>query len=137
LADAAVSVLAIVGLLAGRQLGWLWMDAVMGIAGALVIGNWSWTLVRAAGAVLLDVRPDNQLANMIRRRLEAEGSDRVSDLHVWRVGPGHNAAIVSIVSDRPLAPSGYKTRLAGLLGLSHLSIEVEACPGHHVCRKEP
>ena len=70
LADAAVSVLAIVGLLAGRQLGWLWMDAVMGIAGALVISNWSWTLIRAAGAALLDMRPDNQLANTIRRRLK-------------------------------------------------------------------
>jgi cation diffusion facilitator family transporter len=135
LADAAVSVLAIVGLLAGRQLGWLWMDAVMGIAGALVIGNWSWSLIRAAGAALLDMRPHNQLANTIRRRLEAGGSDRVYDLHVWRVGPGHHAAIVSLVSDSPRAPSVYKTRLAGLSGLSHLSIEVEACLGDHIDRQ--
>lgn len=111
------------------------MDAVMGIAGALVIGNWSWTLIRSAGAALLDMRPDNQLANTIRGRLEAGGSDRVYDLHVWRVGPGHHAAIVSLVSDSPLAPSVYKTRLAGLSGLSHLSIEVEACAADHVGQK--
>jgi Co/Zn/Cd efflux system component len=134
LADAAVSVLAIVGLLAGRQLGWLdgCGDGHRWRAGH---GNWSWTLIRATGAALLDMRPDNQLANTIRRRLEAGGSDRVYDLHVWRVGPGHHAAIVSLVSDSPLAPSAYKTRLAGLSGLSHVSIEVEACLGDHVDRQ--
>jgi cation diffusion facilitator family transporter len=130
-ADAAVSVLAVIGLLAGRQLGWVWMDAVMGIVGALVIANWSWSLVRAAGAVLLDMRPDQQLENTIRNRLEANKGDRVCDLHAWRVGPGHTAVIASVVSARPQAPSQYKKRLAGLSGLSHLSIEVEACTESH------
>ena len=129
LADAAVSVLAVIGLVTGRQLGWIWMDPLMGIVGACVIANWSWGLVRAAGAVLLDLRPDGALAAGVRERLERDG-DRVADLHLWRVGPGHAAAIVSIVSDRPEAPARYKARLADLRGLSHVTIEVLPCPGH-------
>jgi cation diffusion facilitator family transporter len=129
LADAAVSVLALVGLSAGLLLGWVWMDPVMGIVGALVIANWSWGLLRAAGAVLLDMRPEG-LAQEIRARLEA-GDDRIADLHIWRVGPGHHAALVSLVSDRPEPPQAYKARLAGLAGLSHLTVEVQSCPGPH------
>ncbi len=130
MADAAVSVLAIVGLVAGRQLGWVWMDPVMGLVGACVIANWSWGLVRAAGAVLLDMRPDDGLAKAIGERLEV-GGDRVTDLHVWQVGPGHRSAVIALVSDRPEAPGAYKQKLSGLEGLSHVTIEVDACPGGH------
>ena len=129
LADAAVSVLAVIGLVTGRQLGWIWMDPVMGIVGACVIANWSWALVRAAGAVLLDIRPDPELATGVVALLEKNG-DRVADLHLWRVGPGHAAAVVSLVSDRPEPPAAYKARLADLHGLSHVTIEVQTCPGH-------
>ena len=129
LADAAVSVLALIGLSAGFLLGWVWMDPVMGIVGALVIANWSLGLLRASGAVLLDMRPEG-LARQIRERLE-EGDDRIADLHIWRVGPGHHAALVSLVSDRPEPPRAYKARLAGIAGLSHLTVEVERCPGPH------
>jgi cation diffusion facilitator family transporter len=130
LADAAVSVLALIGLSAGLLLGWVWMDPAMGIVGALVIANWSWGLLRAAGAVLLDMRPEGGLAQEIRRRLEG-GDDRIADLHIWRVGPGHHAALVSLVSDRPEPPQAYKARLAGIAGLSHLTVEVQPCPGPH------
>jgi cation diffusion facilitator family transporter len=130
MADAAVSVLAIVGLVAGRQLGWVWMDPVMGIIGACVIANWSWGLVKAAGAVLLDMHPKDGLGAAISERLETSG-DRITDLHVWRVGPGHASAVISIVSDRPDPPSAYKARLSGLHGLSHITVEVEPCPGEH------
>lgn len=130
LADAAVSVLAITGLLAGRELGWVWMDPLMGIAGAFVIANWSWGLVRVASAALLDTRGDDGLASEITRRLEMDG-DRISDLHLWRVGPGHNAAIVSLVTHEPHAPRFYKERLAALPGLSHVTVEVEQCHGAH------
>jgi cation diffusion facilitator family transporter len=130
-ADAAVSLLALVGLSAGRLLGWVWMDPAMGIIGALVIANWSWSLVRSAGAVLLDIQPDAGLVPEITRRLEGEGEDRIADLHIWRIGPGHNAAVVSLVSDRPEAPAVYKARLAGLAGLSHVTVEVQRCPGAH------
>jgi len=129
LADAAVSILAIIGLLAGRELGWIWMDPVMGIVGACVIANWSWGLIRAAGATLLDLIPDETLAGKMRARLES-GDDRVADLHLWRIGPGHCAAVVSIVSNAPTSLDAYKTRLADLPGLSHVTIEVLACPGH-------
>jgi len=122
--DAATSVMAIFGLLAGWFLGWIWMDAVMGIIGALVIANWSYGLVRNAGAVLLDVAPQPQLAKGIRELLEIEG-DRITDLHLWQLGPGHRAAVVSLISDDPLPPSRYKRRLSGLHGLSHVTVEVE------------
>jgi len=130
MADAAVSVLAVVGLTAGRFLGWVWMDPVMGLVGMGVILNWSWSLVRISGRVLLDMRPEG-IAQEIAERLEADGGDRIADLHLWRVGPGHHAAIVSIVSDRPEPPAAYKARLADIAGLSHLTIEVLACPGEH------
>jgi Co/Zn/Cd efflux system component len=106
------------------------MDPVMGLAGALLIAHWSWGLVRDAGAVLVDAVPDRRLAAAIRERLEIEG-DRVADLHLWRVGPGHNAAVLAIVSDHPSGPDRYRARLVGLRGLSHVTVEVEACPGAH------
>jgi cation diffusion facilitator family transporter len=128
MADAAVSVLVIVGLVAGRQFGWLWMDPVMGLVATVVILSWSWTLIRSSGAVLLDFCPDPALSRKIVARLE-QGSDRVSDLHLWRLGPGHLAAVISIVTHEPRAPDVYKRRLSGLRSLSHLTIEVLPCPG--------
>jgi cation diffusion facilitator family transporter len=130
MADAAVSVLVVIGLVAGRQFGWVWMDPIMGLIATFVILSWSWSLARTAGAVLLDVSPDPVLSRKIAARLE-QASDRVSDLHLWRIGPGHLAAVISLVSDHPNTPSFYKKRLAGLPGLSHVTIEVEACPGVH------
>jgi cation diffusion facilitator family transporter len=130
-ADAAVSVLVICGLVAGRQFGWVWMDPAMGLVATVVILSWSWTLIRSAGAILLDVCPDPALSRLIAVRLE-QGSDRVSDLHLWRVGPGHLAAVISLVTDKPRAPDHYKRRLSGLKALSHVTIEVLPCPGSHL-----
>jgi cation diffusion facilitator family transporter len=124
LTDAVTSVLAIVGLLAGRLYGWVWMDAVMAMVGSVVIALWSYGLIRDSGAVLLDVVPDRRLAEHIRDVLERDG-DHVSDLHLWRLGPGHHGLIVSLVSGNPQAPADYKARLAALSGLSHITIEVE------------
>lgn len=126
LADALTSVLALMGLLAGRAYGWLWMDPLVGIVGAAVIARWSWGLLRDTGAVLLDMVPDDGLADAIVRTLERDG-DRVSDLHLWRVGPGHVAAIVSLVSDCPRAPDDYKAQLSGFSQLSHITVEVQDC----------
>jgi cation diffusion facilitator family transporter len=128
IADAAVSVLVIVGLFAGRVFGWVWMDPVMGLVATVVILSWSWTLIRSAGAILLDVCPDPGMTRMIATRLE-QGSDRVSDLHLWRLGPGHLAAVISLVTHNPHDPERYKRRLSGLKGLSHVTIEVVPCPG--------
>jgi cation diffusion facilitator family transporter len=126
LADALTSVLAIVALVAGSVFGWVWLDPVIGIVGALVIAQWSWGLVRNAGAVLVDAVPNRKLELTIRKRLEVEG-DRVSDLHLWRLGPGHYGLIVALVSDRPQPPAFYKKRLARLAGLSHVTVEVHPC----------
>jgi cation diffusion facilitator family transporter len=128
MADTAVSVLVIFGLIAGRQFGWLWMDPLMGLVATAVILSWSWSLVCSAGAVLLDVCPDPALSRKIAARLE-QGSDRVSDLHLWRLGPGHLAAVISLVTHNPRAPDQYKRRLSGLTSLSHVTIEVVTCPG--------
>jgi cation diffusion facilitator family transporter len=127
LADAATSVLAIAALVTAMVSQWVWADPAVGIVGSLVIASWAFGLIRASGAVLLDVSVDKNLETVIRDRLETKG-DRVTDLHLWQVGPGHRAAVISIVSDHPLAPAIYKRRLTGLRGLSHVTIEVEACP---------
>ncbi len=129
LADAAVSLLAILGLSAGLFFGLIWMDALMGLIGTAVIASWSLGLMRSAGGVLLDLRVDPKLAASIRERLEVD-DDRVCDLHLWRVGPGHAAVIVSVVTSRPQPPAIYKARLAGLSGLSHVTVEVVPCDKH-------
>jgi cation diffusion facilitator family transporter len=125
LADALTSVLAIVALLAGRFFGWVWMDAAMGLVGAAVIAYWAAGLLVTSGAILLDTVPDQRLADHLRRRLEQAG-DRVVDLHLWRLGPGHLALVASVVSDHPQPPEAYKARLAGCAGLSHVTVEVHA-----------
>lgn len=129
IADALTSVLAIIALLVGRLQGWLWLDPVIGVVGAVIIAQWSFGLLRSAGAVLLDMVPDGDLVARLRKSLEIEG-DRVADLHVWRLGPGHIGVIASIVSDHPEPPAVYKARLADFDELSHVSIEVQPCePG--------
>jgi cation diffusion facilitator family transporter len=126
LADAATSVLAILALVIAMVAQWVWADPAVGIIGSLVIARWAYGLIRDSGAVLLDVSADKKLEGVIRDRLETKG-DRVTDLHLWQVGPGHRAAVISVVSDHPLPPATYKRRLAGLRGLSHVTVEVEAC----------
>jgi cation diffusion facilitator family transporter len=130
LADAFTSVLAIAGLLAARFYGWTFLDPVIGIVGAIVIARWSWGLIRDAGAVLLDAAPNRALGEAIRKKLET-GHDRIADLHVWRLGPGHNAAIVSLVADDPEPVGHYKERLGEIAGLSHVTVEVHRCTGQH------
>ena len=126
-ADALVSVLTIAGLSAAWALGWTFMDPLVGLVGMAVIASWALSLVRTAGRVLLDTVPDPRLAQHIRERIEIDG-DRVADLHLWQLGPGHAAVIASVVSEVPQAPSVYKARLEGLAGLSHVTIEVNRCP---------
>ncbi|MCH7861681.1 CDF family Co(II)/Ni(II) efflux transporter DmeF [Sphingomonas sp. NPDC092331] len=119
LADALTSVLAIAALLAGRYLGWAWMDPAMGIVGAVVIARWSWTLMRDTAAVLLD-RTDDAVAAEVRALVEAGGDARITDLHVWRVGPEARAAIVSVVGADAEA---VRARLAPVHELAHLTVE--------------
>jgi cation diffusion facilitator family transporter len=126
LADAFTSVLAIAALLSAWRFGWTWIDPAVGLIGAAVIASWAFGLMRNAGAVLLDVTADRKLASLIRRRLE-RNEDRVSDLHLWQIGPGHRAAVISIVTHDPQPPAAYKRQLADLEALSHVTVEVERC----------
>jgi cation diffusion facilitator family transporter len=123
LADAAVSVLVITGLVLARLFGWLWMDPVAGLVGAFVIASWSYGLVRDTGAILLDMNPDSRLAGLIRRTVEAQG-DEVCDLHLWRLGPGHLGAIVGIGTSQPRDAEFYRSKLDRLPSISHLTVEV-------------
>lgn len=124
IADAAVSVLAIVGLLLARAFGWVWMDPLAGIVGALVIANWAYGLMRDTGGILLDVNVDRKLTDNVRRAIEALG-DKVNDLHVWRVGPGHMSAIVSVeTGDTARDARFYHALVARFDGVSHVTVEV-------------
>jgi len=122
-ADAFVSVLVIVGLLLARALGWLWMDPLAGIVGALVIASWSFGLIRDTGGVLLDMCPDRILEQRIVETVKALG-DRLTDLHVWRLGPGHLGAIVAVETTRHRSPEFYREQLGQFQTLSHLTVEV-------------
>ncbi len=124
MADAAVSVLAIIGLLLARIFGWLWMDPLAGVVGALVIANWSYGLMRDTGGILLDMNPDRRMADNVRHAIEVEG-DRVLDLHVWRLGPGHMGAVVSVATNEAQRnPGFYHATLKRFKGLSHVTVEV-------------
>ncbi|KOX98803.1 CDF family Co(II)/Ni(II) efflux transporter DmeF [Pseudomonas nunensis] len=122
LADALTSILAIAALLAGRYLGWVWLDPVMGIVGAVVIAKWAYGLMRDSAAVLLDTT-DEHVAGEIRELLESSGDVTISDLHVWQVGPEARAAIVSVVTAASVSADAIRERLSSVHELSHLTVE--------------
>ncbi len=123
IADAAVSVLVIAGLLLAKLFGWVWTDPLAGLIGAVVIASWAYSLVRDTGRILLDMNPDSDLTETLRQTIENDG-DRLTDLHVWRLGPGHLAAELSVVTGSDRQPADYRSRLSRFAGLSHVTIEV-------------
>lgn len=124
LADALTSVLAIIALVAGSIYGWIWLDPLMGIVGALVIARWSWGLMRDTGATMLDYRQeDDPFAAKIRAVVEDAG-DQITDLHIWQLGPGHSAAIVAVTTGTDINPATYREKLFKVAGLSHITVEV-------------
>jgi cation diffusion facilitator family transporter len=123
MADAAVSVFVIVGLLLARTFGWLWMDPLAGIVGAAVIASWSYGLIRDTGAILLDMNPDRRMSKDLRQVVESEG-DQIADLHLWRLGPGHLGAIISVITRHARQADYYRARFARFRTLSHLTVEV-------------
>jgi cation diffusion facilitator family transporter len=127
LADALTSLLAIVALSTGKAFGWIWMDPIMGIVGALIISRWSYGLSVETGRVLLDRDVNPQAIEEIRSKIEADADNRVSDIHVWRVGTDHLSAIVSIVTHYPQAPEHYKKLLADYDEITHVTVEVNPC----------
>lgn len=127
MADALTSVLAIIALLAGKYLGWNWLDASMGLVGAIIIARWSWSLVVQTGPILLDASIDRDYRKAIARTIEADADNRICDLHVWRVGANHYAAIVSLMTHQPRPTEHYRQLLSRFDRLSHLTIEVNTC----------
>jgi cation diffusion facilitator family transporter len=127
LADALTSLLAIIALVAGMFLGWVWLDAAMGIVGALVIMRWSWGLLQDTSAILLDSDVHPATVEAVRTAIEADADNRVADLHVWRVGPNHLATIISVVTHYPQSPEYYKELLHNVPDLVHVSVEVQPC----------
>lgn len=124
MADAAVSVLVILGLVLARTFGWSWMDPLVGIVGAFLIASWSYGLIKDTGAILLDMNPDRSVTEGIQHAVEESG-DRLTDLHIWRLGPGHLGAIVSVETASAREPQFYRDRLARFPSLSHVTIEVD------------
>ena len=122
IADALTSVLAIVALLAGRYLGWVWLDPIMGIVGAIVIARWAWTLMGATAGVLLD-QTDAHVAEEIRELVETPGDATITDLHVWQIGPQAHAAIVSVLGEATANADSIRERLKPVHEVSHLTVE--------------
>lgn len=125
LADTLTSVFAIVSLLAGKFFGWVWMDPMMGVVGAVMVAIWSRGLLQVTGRVLLDMRVSEDLEAAVRGGLETEPGVRVTDLHIWSIGPGIHAGAISLVAREPASAHYYHGLLPGNLGLVHVTIEVE------------
>lgn len=133
LADAFTSILAIAALTGGKFFGWAWLDPVVGIVGSVVVFSWSYTLLRDTGGILLDRTPaSSDLPDEIRRAVESDGDSLVTDLHVWQVGIGKFAAMISIVAHEPKSCDSYRALLCGHDELVHLTIETQHCPDHNV-----
>ena len=128
LADALTSLLAIAALLAAKYFGLTWMDPAMGIVGSILVARWSWGLVRETSRVLVDRQAPDAVLETIRNAVAGE-SVEILDLHVWEIGPGYRAAILSIETDRDVTPSGIKGRLPEHLGIAHVTIEINPRKG--------
>jgi cation diffusion facilitator family transporter len=124
LADALTSILAIFALLTGKSLGWIWMDALMGIVGAVVITRWSFGLLHDTSQILLDAHPIHEFSTKVKDLLEGDGDNLVFDLHIWWVGTNQFAAAISLVTHFPQPVEHYKALLSGCGELAHVTIEV-------------
>lgn len=124
LADALTSILAIVALLTAKYFGLIWMDPVMGMVGALLVARWSIGLLGSTSGILLDRQAPHNLRREIKEKMEADDDIRVTDLHVWSIGPDIYSALISIVAHKPVTPTEYKTRIPARLGVVHVAVEV-------------
>ena len=132
LADAFTSVLAITALTGGKFFGWAWLDPVVGIVGSGVVFSWAYTLLRDSSSILLDRTPaSSDLPDEIRRAVESDGDSLVTDLHVWQVGIGKFAAMISIVGHEPKSCDSYRALLRGHSELVHVTIETHLCREDH------
>ncbi|WP_284619258.1 CDF family Co(II)/Ni(II) efflux transporter DmeF [Aquabacterium humicola] len=129
LADALTSVLAIGALAGGLWFGWGWLDPVVALVGALIIGQWSFGLLRDTATALVDSSAKPMLRDAVRAAIEADGDAKLADLHVWQVGPEAWSVVASVVADDPKPALAYRQRLEGIGGLRHVTVEVHRCTG--------
>jgi cation diffusion facilitator family transporter len=127
LADALTSVLAIAALTVGKVWHWVWLDAAMGIVGAVIITHWAQGLLRATGAILLDRDADRDLRERIRQLIEADADNRIVDLHLWKISANQLAVVVSVVTHAPRPPEHYKQLLHEVDELAHITVEIFHC----------
>src|SRR6476620_513637 len=132
LADAFTSVLAISALTGGKFFGWAWLDPVVGIVGSGVVFSWAYTLLRDTSGILLDrTHASSDLPDQIRKAVESDGDSLVTDLHVWQVGIGKYAAMISIVAHERKSCDAYRALLRGHDELVHVTIETQHCREDH------
>jgi cation diffusion facilitator family transporter len=129
LADALTSLLAIIALVSGKYFGWDWLDPIMGIVGAVIITRWSYGLLKQTGPILLDGSIEETYQASIKETIEKDSDNQISDIHIWKVGANHYAAIISVVTHFPKSTEYYKQLLNDFHKLSHITIEVNACDG--------
>ena len=127
IADALTSLLAIIALLAGKYAGWNWLDPVMGIVGAVIITRWSYGLLQQTGPILLDASIDQEYQDAVQKTIEDDADNKVSDIHIWKVGANHYSAMIALVTHSPQTANYYKGLLKDFHKLSHVAIEVNAC----------
>jgi cation diffusion facilitator family transporter len=130
LADAVTAVLAVLALLSGKYLRLNWLDPVMGLVGMVLVGRWSWSLIRGSSRVLLDMQAPEDVRKAVREAIESDNDTRVTDLHIWSMGPGVMAAEISIVSSQPRTPDHYARLIPKELHLAHKTIEINQCLSH-------
>ncbi len=130
-ADAATSVLAIAALAGAWATGATWLDPAMALVGAVMVARWAWGLIRSSAETLLDHEAPAEMRDAVRRAIEADGDTRVTDLHLWSVGPGVHTLVLSVVAHRPMEPDDYKALLPREFDIDHPIIEVRRCAGSH------
>lgn len=127
LSDALTSLLAILALVIGKLLNWIWLDALIGILGSMIILHWSYGLLRDTSHILLDGQADSEILFEIKQLIESDRNDKISDIHVWQLNSHHLAAIISIVTHSLRPPEYYKNLLAKRIELAHVTVEIHLC----------
>ncbi len=133
LADALTSLLAIIALVSGKYFGWDWLDPIMGIVGAVIITRWSYGLLKQTGPILLDGSIEATYQAAVKDTIEKDSDNLISDIHIWKVGANHYAAIISLITLYPKSTEYYKVLLNDFHKLSHITIEVNVCE-EDVCK---
>lgn len=129
LADALTSVLAIIALLSGKYFGWNWLDPVMGVVGAIIITRWSYGLLKQTSPILLDGSIEKSYEKSVREAIESDSDNKITDIHIWKIGSNHYAAIIALVTHHPKPAIHYKKLLKNFHKLSHITVEVNECEG--------